>query len=143
MPKHDEHLGHLLWELSARVNVLAEAALAKTELSRPSHGMLDVIHATPGIAIAEIARVMPKTQQAVSQIVARLESLGLVERKLVGRAIGLYLTPAGLKARNEGAAAELAFEKQLEAALGHDKYERLRKQLMDARGALIAMGKSK
>lgn len=136
--EHHEHLGHLLWEVFSRISALGEARFSKLELSRPSLGLLDVIATQPGISIAEIARQQPKTQQAISQVVARLESIGMVERKLVkGRTIGLYLTTLGTKARNEGAAAELAFEKELEALLGKDKYERLRKQLLDVRAPLI------
>lgn len=138
MPKHHEHVGHLLWEMFSRVTALGEYRFSKLDLSRPSLGLLDVIATEPGISIAEIARQQPKTQQAISQVVARLESIGLVERKLVkGRTIGLYLTAAGTRARNEGAAAEVAFEKELEAILGRDKYERLRKVLRETRPALV------
>ena len=138
MPKHDEHLGHLLWELSARVIALGEQRFAKLELSRPALGLLDILASQPGISIAEIARQQPKTQQAISQVVARLETLGLLARKLVrGRTIALYLTAAGTRARSEGTAAEVAFEAELEATLGRTTYTRLRKALIEARSALI------
>jgi DNA-binding MarR family transcriptional regulator len=135
--KHDEHVGHLLWEVSSRATAIAEARLAGSALSLPSLGVLDVIAETPGIAIAEIARRSPKTQQAISQVVARLEKLGLVERRLVGaRTIGLHLTPAGVRAQAEGAQTEVACERELEGILGHDRYERLRKALLDVRSLL-------
>ena len=137
---HENHLGHLLWELSARINTLAEDDLTEIDLSRPSLGMLDQIATSPGIAIAEIARRLPKTQQAVSQVVARLESLGLVERRLVaGRTIGLFLTKEGTAKRNAGAAVEVAFEKRLEAAFGRATYNKLRAALMAARPILVAL----
>lgn len=130
--KHHEHLGHLFWEISARLSSIGEARFTALDLSRPALGIMDIVWSTPGISIAEIARMSPKTQQAVSQIVARLESLALIERRLVkGRTIGLYLTQSGTKMRTEGNALEVALEKDLEAALGHDRYERLRKLLLE------------
>jgi DNA-binding MarR family transcriptional regulator len=132
---HHENVGHLLWEVSSRVSALAEARLSLTSsLTLPSLGMLDIIADSPGISIAEIARRAPKSQQAVSQVVARLEKIGLVERKLAGaRTIGLHLTAAGNRVHAEGAALEVAFEKELELMLGRDRYERLRKTLLEAR----------
>lgn len=126
------------------MNLLTEAAFEGSALSRPSLGMLDVIAASPGIGIAEIARTVPKTQQAVSQVVARLEALGMVERKLVGRrTIGLYLTPAGTRARNEGQAAEVAFEREMAAAFGRARYERLRKVLLEVRPVLVELARAR
>jgi DNA-binding MarR family transcriptional regulator len=139
VPKHDELVGHLLWELSTRMSLL-DVAFEGSPLSRPSVGMLNVIATSPGIGIAEITRHALKTQQAVSQVVARLESLGLVERRLVGkRTIGLYLTPAGTRAHHEGLAAEAAFERTMAAAFGRERYERLRKVLLDARPVLVEL----
>ena len=139
MAKHEDHLGHLLWELSARVAAIGEDQLTAIGLSRSSLGMLDIVATSPGIGIAEIARRVPKTQQAVSQVVARLETLGLLERRLIGpRAIGLFLTAAGTKQRDAGAAAELAAERELEAALGRGRYDRLRAALIDVRPVLVA-----
>lgn len=125
---------HLLWEVSSRVALLSDAALAEVGLSSAGIGLLDQVGDQPGITIAEMARRMPKTAQAISQSAARLEKQGLIERRLAGgRAIGLHLTPAGEDARSRGSAAEAAFDDELRTALGAKKYEQLRTLLQEAR----------
>jgi DNA-binding MarR family transcriptional regulator len=134
-------LGHLLWEVSARATQLSDARLAEAEthipLSSSAVGLLDQIATEPGTTIATIARRSPKTPQAVSQVVARLEKHGLVERRLSGgRAIGLHITAKGTEVRAAGNAAEDAFEAQLEGALGTERYDALRRLLDEARTVL-------
>ena len=130
-------LGHLLWDVAARATVLGEAELAGTPLTLPSSGMLQLIGSEPGITIAEIARRVPKTQQAISQIVARLEKLGYLVRQLgPGRGVGLYLTVEGLAARDEAAAAEARFDRRLRDLFGADRYTQLRGLLEEARERL-------
>jgi DNA-binding MarR family transcriptional regulator len=137
MRAHELLLGHLLWETAARVQALGDAATAHTSLTRASIGLLDQIATNPGVTIAGMTRLLPKTQQAVSQLVSRLESLGLIERRLVqGRRVGLYLTSAGTRARAEGNAAEATFEAGLERAIGKARYERLCKALVEIRPVL-------
>jgi DNA-binding MarR family transcriptional regulator len=133
-------LGHLLWEVSARTAALGEAALADTPLTLPSVGLLDQVATQPGITIAEIARRMPKTQQAISQVAARLERLGFIERRVAsGRSAALYVTDAGARARAEANAIEQASEARLESALGPDRYERLRALLEEARAIVVEL----
>ncbi|MCW2994983.1 MAG: transcriptional regulator, MarR family [Conexibacter sp.] len=134
-------LGHLLWEVSAHTSQLSEATLARVPgdvtLTPASVGLLDQIASQPGTTIAEIARRTPKTPQAISQVVARLEKHGFVERRLAGgRAIGLHITESGAAARTAGTAAEDAVEAQLEDVLGSERYEALRRLLDEARTAL-------
>lgn len=134
MRAHELLLGHLLWETTARVQALGDAATAHTSLTRASIGLLDLIATNPGVTITGMTRLLPKTQQAVSQVVSRLESLGLIERKLVqGRRIGLYPTSAGTRARAEGNAAETTFEAELARAIGKSRYDRLCKALVEIR----------
>src|SRR5918997_3045849 len=97
---HWEHwLVHLLWAVSTRTSALGEAALADSPLTLAGLGMLENVAARPGITIAEISRRAPQTQQALSQIAARLERLGFLERRLAGpgrgRGVGLHLTAGG------------------------------------------------
>ncbi|HVW18033.1 MAG TPA: MarR family winged helix-turn-helix transcriptional regulator [Solirubrobacteraceae bacterium] len=133
-------LGHLLWEVSARTGQLGEAHLAGTPLTYPAIGLLDQIAAQPGVTIAEIARRSPKTQQAISQVAARLERLGYIERRVAdGRSAALHLTEAGDAARTRGNAAEQEFEGRLRAALGADRYERLRALLDEARDVVVGL----
>lgn len=133
-----EHwLVHLLWAVSVRTSVLGEAALSGSPLTLAGLGLLENLNARPGITIAEIARRAPQTQQALSQIAARLEKLRYIERRLPdrgsGRGIGLHLTPAGATARAEARDRVEAFESSLADALGPDRHERLVRLLEEAR----------
>lgn len=135
-----ERIGHLLWETSARVRMLAEPPLADLQLSLPSVGALEVIAAEPGITASELARMACKTQQALSQVTGRLERLGYIERRLgVGRGVGLHVTAAGRRALADGTACEAATDAQLLALLGADDAERLRALLRRLREALVAL----
>lgn len=130
-----EHwLVHLLWAVSVRTSVLGEAALAGTPLTLAGLGLLENVAAQPGVTIAEISRRAPQTQQALSQIVARLEKLGLVERRLARgtRGIGLHLTPAGEEARTAAHAAAEDFEASLAEALGDRRHGQLVRLLEQA-----------
>lgn len=123
-----EHwLVHLLWAVSVRTSMLGEAALAESPLTLAGLGVLENINAEPGITIAEIARRAPQTQQALSQVVARLEKLGLVERRLAvsGRGVALHLTPAGSTAYRGAHQLTEAFESDLADALGPARHRRL------------------
>jgi DNA-binding MarR family transcriptional regulator len=131
-----EHwLVHLLWAVSVRTSMLGEAALADSPLTLAGLGLLENVNARPGITIAEISRRAPQTQQALSQIAARLEKLGFIERRLsdTGRGIGLHLTEAGALAREEAHATTEGFEAELAGALGATRHQRLIKLLEEWR----------
>jgi DNA-binding MarR family transcriptional regulator len=139
-----EHwLVHLLWAVSVRTSALGEAALAGGPLTLAGLGMLENINARPGITIAEISRRAPQTQQALSQIAARLDKLGYIERRLGdrGRGVALHLTPAGAQARVGAHDAIEAFETELAEALGADRHARLREALEEARTIIGELGK--
>lgn len=132
-------LGHLLWETSAYASVLGEARLADTQLTHASVGVLDRVSTWPGITVAEMSRHTPTTQQAISQVVARLEKLGYLERRLRdGRGVGLHVTPAGAKAHREGSARERALEQHLRELLGRARYGKLRGLLAETRELLAS-----
>ena len=138
LPGEDE-LNDLLWQVATYVELMGEAALAGTPLTLASSGMLTTVQAEPGITIAEIARRKPKTQQAVSQVVARLEKLGLLERRLGrGRGVGLHLTSAGRDAAQEGFAREQELRARLREMLGGERYAALEGLLAEAREILRA-----
>ncbi len=117
---------------------LMEATFADTELTLALAGTLDEIATTPGATAADISRRSIKTQQAISQSVAKLEHLGYVERRLgPGRGVGLYLTPSGEAARADGVAREEQMELALRDLLGNDVYEQLAEALEQARPRLL------
>jgi DNA-binding MarR family transcriptional regulator len=127
-------LVHLLWDVSTRTLTLLDIALADTPLTGAGFGLLQRINSRPGITIAEMSRLAPTTQQALSQIAARLEKLGFIERKLARgeRGIALHMTDAGSAALDAAFEAALAFEASLAAALGARRYGRLVDLLQDA-----------
>jgi DNA-binding MarR family transcriptional regulator len=136
-----QRLGHLLWEVSARTSLLAEAALAPTPLTPSSSGVLDTISEAPGTTIAEMARIWPTSAQNISQAVARLERLGFLERRLPdrGRGVALFITDAGERARADANARKYALDAELADALGADRYEQLVELLTEARKAFTAL----
>jgi DNA-binding MarR family transcriptional regulator len=132
----DMFLAHLLWEVFTRVGLRGDARLSEQGLTFAAIGLLDAVAAEPGITVAGLARRSPKSPQAVSQVAARLERLGHIERKLgSGRGVGLHITPSGERLRQQGNAAEAAFDDELKALLG-DRAEELRALLADARARL-------
>jgi DNA-binding MarR family transcriptional regulator len=132
-----QRLSHLLWETYARVTLLVDAEFAGSRLTLPAIGALDMIATWPGSTAAELSRHTPKSQQAMSQVVARLERLGYVERRLgTGRGVGLYITPAGTEARREGHTHERALERRLRQTLGDELCDQLEVLLDRARTAL-------
>lgn len=132
-----QQLNDLLWEVSTYVELMGEAALADTPLTLPSSGMLLGVAAEPGITIAEIARRIPKSQQAISQVVARLEKLGYLERRLgSGRGVPLYVTEAGRVMAERGLAGEEQLQERLRELLGAERYAELSRLLGDARRIL-------
>ncbi len=144
-PKPDDRwenwLVHLLWAVSVRASALGEAALSESPLTLAGLGVLENVYARPGATIAEIARRSPQTQQALSQIAARLEKLGFIDRRLsdAGRGIGLHLTASGEHARKRARASTEAFEAELAIALGTASHERLVKLLEHMQSALSAL----
>lgn len=137
-----EHwLVHLLWAVSVRTSMLGEGALADTPVSLAGLGLLENVASRPGTTIAEIARRAPQTQQALSQIVARLEKLGLVERRLSpgSRGVGLHLTEAGASARADAHGTVEALEASLAEALGTQRHQRLIKLLEQAEPIVAGM----
>jgi DNA-binding MarR family transcriptional regulator len=132
---HSDWLGHLLWDVSGRMSVLGEAAVADTPLTMPGLGLLHDVSEQPGVTIAELARTAPKSPQAISQIAARLEKLGFLERRLAaaGRGVGLHLTESGTRALEQGVRLEGEQEARLAAELGEQRYVQLCELLEQAR----------
>ncbi|MBO0769481.1 MAG: MarR family transcriptional regulator [Solirubrobacterales bacterium] len=143
MPETDSpnlhHLHHLLWECYTHTLPIGDEVFADSELTLPLAGALDMIGTWPGSTTAGLARRMPKTQQAISQLVARLESLGYVERRLgTGRGIGLYLTREGELARADGNRREELLQARLGELLGGQVLAQLTDALEQARSRFNA-----
>jgi DNA-binding MarR family transcriptional regulator len=125
-----EYLGHLLWEVGARVSLMSEAALARTPLTPRAAGMLEAIRSDPGTTMAEISRRLPVTPQAVSQVVTRLEKTGFIERSG---------SEAGEAALAEAIERKEAFDRDLSDALGEERHAELVRLLKEALPIVTAM----
>ena len=133
----NHRIGHLLWEVQTRVSLLGEAELRDTPLTLPALGLLDMVGVWPGSTVSELSRRTPTTQQAVSQVVARLEKLGYVERRLgAGRGVGLYITDVGTAAREQGHRREEAYERKVRDLFGEARFQQLKQLLEEARELL-------
>jgi DNA-binding MarR family transcriptional regulator len=131
------HVHHLLWECYARMVPLADELFADGELTLSLAGTLDMVSTWPGSTAAELSRRNPKSQQAISQLVARLEKLGYVERRVgPGRGVGLYLTAAGEAAQADGNRREEQLELRLRKLLGEETYAQLGEMLERASASL-------
>jgi DNA-binding MarR family transcriptional regulator len=127
----------LLWQVTAHTHLMGEAALAGTPLTVASSSMLIAVLEEPGMTVAEISRRIPKTQQTISQVVARLEKLGLIERRLgSGRGVGLYVTDAGREMAQDAAAREHELNTRLRELLGEERSTALTELLRESRGIL-------
>jgi DNA-binding MarR family transcriptional regulator len=129
-----EYLGHLLWEVGARVGLMSEAALARTDCTPRSAGMLEAIRSDPGTSMAEISRRLPVSPQAVAQVVNRLEKVGFIERSgsARGRGVRLFVTEAGEAALVEANERKDAFDHELAAALGEERHSELVRLLKES-----------
>ena len=143
-PVDAQRLSHLLWEVGAYTAALGEAALAGATLTPATAGVLDVIAANPGTSIAEMARRLPTSAQGVSQLVAKLERAGYLERRLGerGHGVALFVTEAGEATRREADRRKSAFEEELVATLGQRTYDALVRSLIRARPLVAELSRA-
>jgi DNA-binding MarR family transcriptional regulator len=127
----------LLWQVASYTHLMGEEAFAGTPLTVASGSMLIAVQEQPGLTVAEFSRRIPKTQQTLSQVVARLEKLGLIERRLgPGRGVGLYLTEAGQQMAEEAVAREQEVNTRLRELLGAERAGALTELLRESHAIL-------
>jgi DNA-binding MarR family transcriptional regulator len=132
-----DELYNLLWQVASYTHLMGEEAFDGTPLTVASGSMLIAVLEQPGLTVAEFSRRIPKTQQTLSQVVARLEKLGLIERRLgPGRGVGLYLTEAGLQMADDAVAREQAVNARLRELLGTERAEQLTELLRESHAIL-------
>jgi DNA-binding MarR family transcriptional regulator len=132
-----DELYNLLWQVAAYTHLMGEETFAGTPLTVASGSMLIAVLEQPGLTVAEFSRRIPKTQQTLSQVVARLEKLGLIERRLgPGRGVGLYLTEAGRQMAQDAVAREQEVNARLRGLLGTERTEQLAGLLRESHAIL-------
>lgn len=130
-------LSDLLWEVASYVELRGEDALGDLPVTTASSGVLMTIYGSPGITITEMSRLKPRSQQAISHMVARLEKLGLVERRVGrGRTVELHATEQGSALAEEALTREEAVDRDIRDLLGDQAYETLRQSLISSRDVL-------
>lgn len=130
-------LYNLLWQVASYSHLMGEDAFVGTPLTAASGSMLIAVLEQPGLTVAEFSRRIPKTQQTLSQVVARLEKLGLIERRLgAGRGVGLYLTDAGRQMAEDAVTREHEVNARLIELLGAKRAEELTELLRESRAIL-------
>jgi DNA-binding MarR family transcriptional regulator len=113
------------------------ALLGDLPVTTASSGVLVTIYGSPGITITEMSRLKPRSQQAISHMVARLEKLGLVERRVGrGRTVALHATEQGSALAEEALTREVAVDRDIRNLLGDQPYETLRQLLISSRDVL-------
>jgi len=132
-----DDLYNLLWQVASYTHLMGEETFTGTPLTVSSGSMLIAVLEQPGLTVTEFSRRIPKTQQTLSQVVARLEKLGLIERRLgSGRGVGLYLTEAGQQMAEDAVAREEEVNARLRELLGEDRAEALAELLRDSHAIL-------
>jgi DNA-binding MarR family transcriptional regulator len=132
-----DELYNLLWQVAAYTHLMGEETFAGIPLTVASGSMLIAVLEQPGLTVADFSRRIPKTQQTLSQVVARLEKLGLIERRLrPGRGVGLYLTEAGQQMAGEAVAREQEVNTKLRELLGAKRAGALTELLRESRAIL-------
>jgi len=132
-------LNDLLWQVTAYTHLMGEAALADTPLTVAASSMLIAVLEKPGMTVAEISRRIPKAQQTISSVVARLEKLGLIERRLgSGRGIGLHVTGTGREMAQVAITHEQEINARLRELLGEERSTVLTELLRESRAILRA-----
>ena len=132
-----DRLGRRLRQANVPDLALCEETFAGTPLTVSSGSMLIAVLEQPGLTVAEFSRRIPKTQQTLSQVVARLERLGLIERRLgPGRGVGLYLTEAGQQMAGDAVAREQEVNDRLRQLLGTERAETLTELLRESHAIL-------
>ncbi|MEZ0106608.1 DNA-binding MarR family transcriptional regulator [Catenulispora sp. EB89] len=97
-----------------------EDELAEFGLTVPQFATLMMLEGSPGLSIAEVARLCGSTRQSANEMVAGLEAHGLVERAphpTDRRMYQLHATEAGLALSAKARPAVRRREDELEAGL--------------------------
>lgn len=102
------------------MRAVIEDELTEFGLTVPQFATLMMLDGTPGLTVAEVARACGTTRQSANEMVAGLESRGLVERAphpTDRRAHQLHATEAGLEMFAKARPAVRRREEELEAGL--------------------------
>ena len=148
MPREDtgrgrEHLenrvGYELKRAQHSLRLRMDEALKGRGVTTPQYAAMSVLAERPGLSNAQLARRSFVTPQTMNQILGRLETLGLVERRghpEHGRVLQAYLTRGGERLRDECDRTVAAVEKRMVSGLSEEEQRRLLQALWGCAEAL-------
>ena len=136
-------VGQLLLKCARLLDERALARVARASRGRvalrPAHTRLLPHLTMEGVRLTDLAAKLGVTKQAVGQLVADLESMGVVATVPDpddARAKRVRLTPKGIQGIHQGLAVLREIEGEIEAALGAKAMGALREALLATLGVL-------
>jgi DNA-binding MarR family transcriptional regulator len=116
------------------VQAAKEPGLRTVGVPNAHYALLMTIRTYPGLSGAELGRRLGVTTQAVALLATKLQTRGLVERRIHPRHRNvqeLHLTDAGDEALDQAEAVIVRLERRVYEALGPERYAQLRALLDD------------
>lgn len=132
-------VGYQLKRAEHALRLEMDAALREEGMTTPQYAALSVLEEEAGLSGAALARRCFVTPQTINQILKKLESAGMVERRPHpehGRVLSAYLTKKGAEGVSRAHGAVEAIEERMLAGLGRKKRSRLLETL---RGCVEAL----
>jgi DNA-binding MarR family transcriptional regulator len=115
--------------LSRAVTKIAEEEFAPTGLS-PMYGyLIRLVNSAPGISQKELAEKLYVTPSTLTRFIDKLEGKQLVERKVQGKTVLIYLTEKGKQLVEAIRRASASFHRKYEELLGSEASDRLAQDL--------------
>ena len=137
-----ERIGYQLKRVEHALRLEMDVALRDEGMTTPQYAALSVLEEEAGLSGAALARRCFVTPQTMNQILKKLESAGMVERRPHpehGRVLSAYLTKKGAKHVFRAHETVEAIEERMLAGLGRKKRARL---LGTLRGCVTSLEKS-
>ena len=135
----ENRIGYELKRAQHSLRLRMDEALKGRGVTTPQYAAMSVLAERPGLSNAQLARRSFVTPQTMNQILGRLETLGLVERRGHpghGRVLQAYLTRGGERLRDECDRTVAAVEKRMVSGLSGDEQRLLLEALRGCAEAL-------
>lgn len=124
-----------LERIHQRLEAASEQNFRASGLNSAWFDVLARVGAHEGLTQGDLAETLLVTKGNVSQLIAKMEAAGLVERRAEGRAQRLWLTPEGRRVRDEAVPRQEAFLEASLAVLSTEEQDQLLRLLRRWEGA--------
>jgi len=132
-PRTEEMSGYLIKRAQAALHVCLEEIVSAHGLGIAQFLVLSLLAETPGLANADLARRAFVTPQSMNEVLKRLESTGLVERRqnpANARILNAYLTRTGTGKWSAASSQVQELEARLLSGLTSDERQTLNRALL-------------